>query len=402
MAGDPARVRWARVGLVLVVALAVLELASRVVIAQWVGHPFESFDAYTFSGYGTYRENPRYTHREFVHNQAGFRNLREFSVEKPPHTVRVMAIGASVLYSGSALTHRGWSRRIPTDETITEYLEHALANAPALNGADLEVINASVNRHNVRQTLAYYAAELARYDPDVVLVFGTHNDSSFLELPDGRERMFYRPSRPTPEEERVELLLNENSITALAEKIVRAAANRSALAAIAFRVVDMTLVRAGGAVQLAAPTAPVARALASEPEIEAATRTYLAFLGSLLTFIEQQGAHPIVFWEYLLLDLEGIKPFTAYERDLAAFLAEWEPLTPERRAVRARIRERVAAYLAERGIPLIDIAGPVRDYRGNLFNDYLHYDGEGNRWVANLLAERLKPILAELTSRIER
>ena len=67
-----------------------------------IGRPFRSFDGYVFSGYGVYRQNPRYTHPQYVHNRAGFRNLREFSVEKPPGTLRVMAIGASVLYAAAA------------------------------------------------------------------------------------------------------------------------------------------------------------------------------------------------------------------------------------------------------------------------------------------------------------
>lgn len=396
--GDAAPLRWSRVALVLLLGLVALELACRLAIAALVGRPFESFDAYTFSGYGVYRQNPRYTHREFVHNSAGFRNLREFSVEKPPGTLRIMGIGASVLYSGSAISHRGFSRRIPTDETITAYLERDLADSPALAGADLEVINTAVNRQDVRQTLAYYTAELARYDPDVVLVFGTHNDSSYLELEDGRDQMFYRPDQPTDEEARVELLLNESSGRALAEKAVRVAANRSALAATAFRVVDRVLSRAGRAAQGGRRSAAAELELASAEEMERALDTYLAFLGSLVGFIQQTGARPVVFWEYLLLELEGIKPFTDYERDLAEFLRGWQSLSPERLAARRRVRERVAAYLEARGVPLVDIAGPVRDYRGNLFNDYLHYDSEGNRWVASVLAERLAPILAERTA----
>src|SRR6185436_1941621 len=103
---------------------------------------------------------------------------------------------------------------------------------------EVELINASVNRMNMRMLIPYYIAELARYRPDVVIVFGTYNDAYWVDHEGGADRYHYRPEAPTPEEERVELLLNGTSVRAAAEKIVRVAVNRSALAAGAYRLLD--------------------------------------------------------------------------------------------------------------------------------------------------------------------
>ena len=389
-------VRWWRVWLVLIALFGAVEIICRIGVGWYVGRPFDSFDAYSFSGYGVYRQNPRYTHPAFEHNAVGFRNTREFSIAKPKNTFRVMTIGASVLYAGSAVTRGGFSRRVRTDETISAYLEPLLREMPELAGYDVEVINPSVNRHNLRHTLAYYVAELARYDPDVVVVFGTHNDSAYLELVDAMSTLFYDREDPTPEERRVELLLNDDSISALAEKGLRVVVNRSAAAATAYRVLDRGLKEIANRINVAKPRG---EQLATPEQIERHVRYYLAALDSLLSYIETQGAEPVVFWEYLLLMVDGIKPLSDYERAQADFLIQHTGgLSEERKRLKFEIHDRVVRHLERRGIPLIDLLDDFRDYSGEVFNDYLHYSAEGNRWVAGRLAVDLRPIIARRLS----
>lgn len=397
--GGPAP-RWSRVLLAVVLLVGALEVTCRLVVRQVFGAPFRSFDAYSFSGYGLYRQNADYTHPQFVHNSAGFRNRREFSVDKPPGTFRVMCIGASVLYSGSAPTHAGTSLRVATDETITAYLEPLLGDLPELDGLEVEVINAAVNRHYLRQTISYYIAELAPYDPDLVLVFGTHNDSARVEQADAVSTLFYDRAAPTPEEARLETLANEASLAALAEKTVRVSVNSSALAATTYRVLDRLLKRISISIDaFRRPGPPLLNELASPAEMERNLRYYLAGLEALLTYIEVQGARPVVFWEYLLMVVEDVKPLSPHERRLLDFLERRAgSLTDEHKRLKLEVRDRVAARLEQRGVPLIDIEDDLRGYSGNLFNDYLHYDATGNRWAAGIIARELRPVIAEIVA----
>lgn len=396
-------VRWSRVILLVAAVLATGEGLARGAVRWRWGRPFASLDVHRFSGYGVYRENPAYTHPQYIHNSAGFRNLREFSITKPPRTFRVLAVGASVLYSASAMTHEGWSRRVPTDQTITAHLEPLLRAMPELAGYEsVEVINAGVNRQFLRQTLSYYAAELARYDPDLVLVFGTNNDSIHLEWSGGESKLFYTPGDPTEEERRIELLANGGSLDAIAEKAVRVTVNHSALAAGAYRVLirimnDEIAPRVSAA-RAAEGAVPAARPqLASQAELDKNIRYYLGGLGALLTFIRDQGAQPVVFWEYNLLQVEGIKPYGPHERGVAGFLkSSGAALSVEQRRIKYEVRDRVAAYLRGRDVPMIDILNDLRSRGEDVYNDYLHYTPAGNRWVAGLIARDLAPIIRRM------
>jgi len=407
MMNDPqhAPIRWSRILFLIVVAFALGEVVVRIGVERMVGQPFRSLDAYTFSGFGVYRQNARYTHPEFVHNSAGFRSTREFAIDKPSGTFRVMAFGSSVVYSGSAGTHEGTSPRIHTNETLTAYLEPLLKGSGALASyGDVEVINASINRALFRHLIPYYIAELGRYHSDVVLVFSNINDSYWVEHRGGTDKYYYDPNVPTPEEARINQLLNDPSLPAIAEKVVRSAVNRSALIAVGHRGVErvMERIHQRGAQMLRAPDAATIGVpeLATKDEVDANIDRYLATLGVLLTYLESSGTQPVVFWEYLLLETEGIKPFTPYERDVANYLkAAGGGLSDEKKRLRRYVRDRTAAYLKARDVPMIDIVDDMKSYRGTLFNDYLHYNAEGNRWVAEVIARKLEPILERLPER---
>ena len=56
-------------------------------------------------------------------------------------------------------------------------------------------------------------------------------------------------------------------------------------------------------------------------------------------------------------------------------------------------------FLAERGVPMIDVLDALRGHDETVFNDYLHYTPEGNRWVAERIAELLRPQIAAWAAR---
>ena len=47
---------------------------------------------------------------------------------------------------------------------------------------------------------------------------------------------------------------------------------------------------------------------------------------------------------------------------------------------------------------MVDLIEDFRDYSGTVFNDYLHYSEDGNRWVAERIFARLRPLFLSVTT----
>ena len=227
-------------------------------------------------------------------------------------------------------------------------------------------------------------------------MFGTHNDSTFLEYAAGESQLFYDRDSPTFEERRIELLANEASFRALLEKSMRVAVNRSAVAAASYRFVDRGIRRALTLARLEAAVQEPAE-LASPEQLEQNFRFYISGLESLLSYIETAGAAPVIFWEYLLLMVEDNKPLTEYERSVADFLKRYTGgMTEEQQEMKREVLRRVTEHLASRNRHFIDPIEPMRNHRGEIFNDYLHYSAEGNLWAARVIAKEMRPLVGEL------
>jgi lysophospholipase L1-like esterase len=99
-------------------------------------------------------------------NRLGFRDPREYSLEKPPGTFRILVIGDSVTFGHGA-----------TFETTYPYLLERRLKAwrPAVRW---EVWNLGVPGYNTRQEATYLAEVGDRYRPDLVVVGFYPNDFS--------------------------------------------------------------------------------------------------------------------------------------------------------------------------------------------------------------------------------
>jgi len=112
-------------------------------------------------------------------NSSGYRD-DEFSLAKPPHTIRIAALGDSVGF--------GW--KVAKEETCPEALEQILNRFS--NGARFEVMNFAVPGYNTaieREVLVKKALPL---QPDIVLLQFSENDADlpiFLKLPENPWRL---------------------------------------------------------------------------------------------------------------------------------------------------------------------------------------------------------------------
>src|SRR6185503_11818868 len=94
-------------------------------------------------------------------NSLGFRG-REVSVVKPPGTIRIVSMGASIGF--------GWT--VNDDETYPAQLEKMLNERVAANGGTgrYEVLNFGVGGYATRDEVAVLAAKALALDPDLVII----------------------------------------------------------------------------------------------------------------------------------------------------------------------------------------------------------------------------------------
>jgi hypothetical protein len=97
-------------------------------------------------------------------NSLGFRDTREYSLQKPPGTFRILVLGDSVTFGHGTLD----------DTTYPYLLEQRLKQWRP--GVNWQVWNLGVPGYNTRQELAYLERVGPRYQPDLAVVGFFEND----------------------------------------------------------------------------------------------------------------------------------------------------------------------------------------------------------------------------------
>ena len=112
--------------------------------------------------------------KTFTHNELGFRGA-SFSEHKPPGTMRVVLMGASTVYG----------IYVDDQDTSSSQLQRLLE--PELGGASIEVINAGVPGWTSRETALSLQHRVLALSPDVVVVMDGRNEAfpqAFLDYRD--------------------------------------------------------------------------------------------------------------------------------------------------------------------------------------------------------------------------
>lgn len=104
-------------------------------------------------------------------NSLGFRDSRDYSVEKPPNTFRILVMGDSVTFGHGALS----------DTTYPYLLEQRLKEWRA--DTNWEVWNLGVPGYNTTTELKYLGRVGPRYQPDLVVIGFYENDLADNDVP---------------------------------------------------------------------------------------------------------------------------------------------------------------------------------------------------------------------------
>jgi hypothetical protein len=160
--------------LLLILALSVSFGAGEVIVRVIYGDSVSLFPRYHADyRYGDYtlrgiRPNAVFRHTsadgswEFITNNRGFRNTRDFEYQKPAGTIRVLSLGDSHT--------QGYEVR--QEATFSAVLQRYLTG----RGRKTEVINAGVSGFSTAEALAFLENEGVRYEPDIVVLGFYAND----------------------------------------------------------------------------------------------------------------------------------------------------------------------------------------------------------------------------------
>jgi hypothetical protein len=384
-------IRWGRVFGLLLLSLLIVEAASQLYVYAWAGERFRSFHKQTWSPYGLVRNNPDLTLPGFHHNRNGFRNLRDFKQQKPPNTLRVIMLGGSTLYSGIASTHVSGAERVDSDATAAQFLEEELRADPALEGMNVEVINAAVNFNRIVEISGGYLAEYAHWQPDVVIVFGSANNFN-VSMPERGEvlRREYGVQPDHAWKSEFDRAANRKTFLAMSEHAVLYLEDNLAGVALAKKGLTSAIDDAFALSQahsLARKPAPP-RTYADREECDLYVNEYLGYADALVAAAKRNGQDVAFFWEYFLRHLGGIRPFSA--REQAVYNKIRRGQSREEIDFNFYARDRLAQFCDERGVTFLNPLDVLKTNRETVFIDYLHYTKEGNRAMARFIYEQMK------------
>lgn len=385
------QIRWGRVFGLLLLALLVVEAASQVYVYAWAGERFRSFHKQTWSPYGLVRNNPDLTLPGFHHNRNGFRNLKDFTQRKPANTLRVIMLGGSTLYSGIASTHVAGAERVDSDATAAQFLEQELRADPALEGINVEVINAAVNFNRIVEISGGYLAEYAHWQPDVVIVFGSANNFK-VYMPE-RGEIYRREYGVQPDhawKSEFDRAANRKTFLAMSEHVVLYLEDNLASVALAKKGLTSAIDDAFALAQARSfakkPNPP--RTYADKKEYDLYIEEYISYADAMVAAAKRNNQDVAFFWEYFMRHLGGVRPFSPKEQALYDVISRGKGR--EEVDFNFYARDRLAEFCGERGVTFLNPLDVLKTNRETVFIDYLHYTKEGNRAMARFIHEQMR------------
>ena len=152
---------------------------------QDLTEPAPHYDYDISPGVCILHNQPKGNRYEYANN-AGFRDPRPISVQKPDDEFRVFLTGGSTAFglgaAGAAAPISNFYY-IEHRETISHALEKILNATAPIPGKTIRVYNAAVWGYSYQHLLLRYIAKLRRYKPDLVISFDGVNEINAVTLP---------------------------------------------------------------------------------------------------------------------------------------------------------------------------------------------------------------------------
>ena len=401
MAAPPAdalSLRWPRMLAVCVLVLGIFELSTRVAVRAWAGRPYTTLENYTWSPYGLVRNNPGLTHPSYLIDGSGFRDTRDYTMRKPPNTLRIILLGGSVLYSGVGGTPHPRQRSVGSDSTISQMLHDEIVRDPAFQDVNVEVINAAVNFDRLTEIGAAYIGEYINWNADVVIVGGTLNSFGVPPRPGDLEQLRDNMEAWHPWRIDFERRANGRGFWSLVERGELTAASYSAAVGVTDKLVSRSLDVATSVTRSArvAPAAAAPSPARGEPYLPndwaKQNRLVMAICDAMLAAGRRRQQELFFFWEHSLSHLDALKPMGreerwVFEHNRRAADAPRDALNDHRFYTWSRLN--MARLIGESGSRLLDPLDALRHANAWVFIDDGHYTALGNRLMAGFIAQAL-------------
>lgn len=370
--------------IMLVLLLAVFEVAARVGLRALRGFDGKHLYQYAFDPYKNIHPTPNFVDTRGVeHNSDGFRRSSEVQMLKPEGTYRIFLMGASTAYGlGGLWPHiqRDFAV-LKNSETIDAYLEEMLADS--LPGVRVEVINAAITSTWTHHHLIYLNQRILRYDPDMVMFLDGFND--FFRFDPGHDQFgsysYSLQSRVIMGDPTIKSLLAANGWWLFRKSAAAHVASRAA------RTLKQALTPSPVQKPLAVDTA-MTRLKATFP------KNALAMHKRLGLILESEDVHAVFMLQPLLI-MEREKEMLPVERELfefnvASYLPKYEQFMHQ--AV-PYVRSAEQAMADTVGGTFIDLTEIYDGIGEQIYTDYAHLTPLGNRMAADRILQGILPII---------
>ncbi len=368
--------------ILLVIVGGLAELGANLYLRAARGYAGGEFLQYEFDAYKNIGLARNWVDTRGVrHNSQGFRRDTDVARDKPAGTFRVILMGASTAYGlGGLWPHIQTEYEVlDNSETIDAYLEPMLKER--LGIANVEVINTAVPSIWTHHHLINLNQTILGYEPDLILFLDGWNDYFF------RDR-WHDQFASYAHGEQASAIMGPPTVGSLARMNGWWLFRKSALVHVVARAVrDLKplLKRPGRGQPIVLDTA-----LAD------------------LSYVFERNARKMIERNALILRQEGIptlfmlQPILALERDHMARMPEVErrlfefniAAWPEGyetyiRAAVPIIAKRVEETVTPLGGRFLDLTGIYPTSQGQIFTDYAHLTPEGNRILAQRVADEI-------------
>jgi len=381
--------RWKKVLFSLVLFLIIagtLEGAAQIYLRVARGYAGGAFLQYEFDPYKNINlaRNWRDT-RGVTHNAQGFRRVEEVELNKPDGTFRIFLMGASTAYGlGGLFPHLQTEFAVlDNSETIDAYLEELLADQ--LPYAHVEVINAGIPSVWTHHSLIYLNQRILHYEPDMILFLDGFNDHYQYEA-------WYDQFDSYAQTEQASDIMGPPTLSALIRMNGWWLFRKSAFVHVAVRAAGelKTMLANRGA----PPPIDLDSALA-QLEVNFRNNALKMIERNALILQHEEIPTIVMLQPLLILEREHLGRMPPIERELFDFNAGWQGNHEE---FMRRATPIISNLIGETVEPLdadfLDLTGLYDESEGQIFTDYAHLTPEGNRILANRVAEAVVARLA--------
>lgn len=381
----PARIVALHVVVAVMLCSGALELLSYAYLRIADGYDGLHLMNYQFDDYKNIQPTPGYRNTKgIIHNAQGFRRHQDTTKEKPDGAYRIFIMGGSTAYGLGSLSIYGQQKYsvITNNETIDSYLEESLNKR--VRRTSVEVINAAITSHFSHHHLIYLNQTVLKYHPDMVIFIDGFND--YYPTEKGFDQF-----RDYPYRKWSHLFMDEPTVTAWASYTGWWLFRKSHFIYLAGKTLRPFWLRASQAVQRKQGI-DVEEALSNLSSN--AQNNFVKIIERNALILRHEGVVP-VFTLQPEIALEEKKTFTSMEKRIMAELQDHWPtnfLTFKKNA-RPIVIDAMEQATQKTDALFFDLTDIFGDIHGDVFTDHAHLSPEGNKRVAEYLAERLAPLI---------